>query len=63
MPLIPQQDIIVISGPYKPIERSQEQAAELLKQALEAYPPCRIVSITGTGNLAAYRLTAVVETI
>lgn len=41
MPLIPQQDIVwaaSVGGPEKTIA--------VLQQKLEAYPPCRIVSIS-----------------
>jgi hypothetical protein len=65
MPLIPQQDIVVIRGPYQvaPGQGTEDVAAQKLKLALESYPPCRIVSINGGGNLHAYVLTAIVETI
>lgn len=65
-PLVPQQDVIVIEGPYiaaspKSVEL---QAAEILRDKLEDYPPCRIISISSNGGkMHAYSLTAVVETV
>lgn len=66
MPLIPQQDIVVITGPYQlaPGQAHQAAAVEALRATLDKYPPCRIVSITAGGGLMhAYNLTAVIETI
>lgn len=65
MPLIPQQNIVVVTGPYtlKPGQEPVQAAAEKLQAALENYPPCRIVSLTGNGNMHLYSLTAVVETV
>jgi hypothetical protein len=66
MPLVPQQDVVVITGPYQleQGQRAEDAAAVQLKQALESYPLCRIVSVScGSGNMHAYSLTAVVETI
>lgn len=65
MPLIPQQNIVVVTGPYK-LKRGQDTvqaAAEELQTALENYPPCRIISLTGSGIMHGYSLTAVVETV
>jgi len=65
VPLIPQQTIVVVTGPYD-LKRGQEPvqaAAEKLQEAISNYPPCRIVSVTGSGNLHGYSLTAVVETV
>jgi hypothetical protein len=66
MPLIPQQDILVVTGPYQLAKGQTHQAAaaEKLRATLTAYPPCKIVSITaGGGAMHAYVLTAVIETI
>ena len=63
MPLIPQQDVIVISGPYKNAVGAYKEAPVLLQQRLEEYPPCRIISITCYGSMTNYVLTAVVETV
>lgn len=64
MPLIPQQDIVVVAGPYPPGQSIPQAAAEELRKILSTYPPCRIVSITaGGGPLHAYNLTAVIETV
>lgn len=65
MPLIPQQSLVVINGPYNlgPGQSSESVAAELLRARLEAFPPCRIVSISGINLITGYSLTAVVETI
>lgn len=65
MPLIPQQTIVVVTGPYT-LARGQEPveaAAVKLRAALESFPPCRIVSVSGSGMMHGYSLTAVVETI
>lgn len=65
MPLIPQQNIVVVTGPYT-LERDQqpvEAATEKLQAILENYPPCRIVSISSTGTGHLYSLSAVVETV
>ena len=63
MALVPQQDLVVIQGPYSHPSRSYAEAPALLRQRLESYPPCRIISITCRGNMADYTLTAVIETI
>lgn len=63
MALVPQQDVVVIRGPYSHPSRSYDEAPQLLRQRLESYPACRIISITCRGNMADYTLTAVVETI
>lgn len=66
VPLIPQQDIIVVTGPYTLAkgQTHQSAAAEKLRAILMEYPPCRIVSITSGGGLMhSYNLTAVIETI
>lgn len=63
MPLIPQQDIIVVTGPYGKGRRPEDQAAAMLVDRLKEYPPARIISITGGGILHGYVLTAVVETV
>lgn len=65
MPLIPQQSLVVINGPYNlsPGRSSESVAAELLRARLESFPPCRIVSISGINLVTGYSLTAVVETI
>lgn len=66
MPLIPQQDIIVVEGPY-PVggrdETSQVAAARKLRRILSEYAPVRIVSMTSSSNLHGHCLTVVVETI
>lgn len=65
MPLIPQQSLIVVTGPYD-LARGQSTegaAATKLRAVLESYPPCRIVSVTGSGTMHGYSLTAVVETV
>ncbi len=57
MPLIPQQDIIKISGLTESIE-------ELVKSELDKYPPVRIISASViTGSLHSTNLLLVVETI
>ena len=64
MPLIPQQNIVVVSGPYSP-KRGQdlvEAAAEMLQASLENYPPCRIVSISSNGTGHMYSLTCLLYT-
>lgn len=63
MPLISQQDIVTVEG----VDRV-EPMIELLKAALEVYPPVRIVSISSTvlrtgGGPTIRTLTAVVETV
>lgn len=65
MPLIPQQTLVVINGPYKLAagQSTENAAAQLLRAQLDSFPPCRIVSITGSGLIHGYSLTAVVETI
>ncbi|MGX1701700.1 hypothetical protein [Microbacterium sp. NPDC055357] len=63
MALVPQQDVIVIRGPYSHASRAYDEAPQQLKQRLESYPACRIISITCRGNMADYVLTAVVETV
>lgn len=65
MPLIPQQTLVVITGPYTLArdQKPEEAAAAKLQAVLETYPPCRIVSVTGSGTIHGYSLTAVVETI
>lgn len=63
MSLVPQQDIVVIEGPYQSPGTATAEAAELLRQTLETYPPCRIISITATGLGLSSRLVAVVETV
>lgn len=65
MPLIPQQSVVVITGPYNlgRDQSTEEAAAVKLRAVLESYPPCRIVSISGSGLVHGYSLTAVVETI
>ena len=65
MPLIPQQDVVVVTArDVFGAGSLQELAAETLKGKLETYPPCRIVSIIGDKVVAGvYVLTAVVETI
>jgi hypothetical protein len=61
MPLIEAQEIIVITTLGKPV---QAAVAELRAQ-LEAFPPCRIISIAfkAAGGLGGTDLIAVVETI
>lgn len=65
MPLIPQQDVLVIVGPYHLTkgQSTQQAAADELRRVLDSYPPCRIVSLTGGGTLHSYALTAVIETV
>ncbi|MBN9613653.1 MAG: hypothetical protein J0H64_09405 [Actinobacteria bacterium] len=63
MPLIPQQDVLVIRGPYQQPMQPYEEAAELLKRALDNYPACRLISITAGGSMGPYSLTAAVYTI
>jgi len=66
VPLVPQQEVIVVVGPYQLAkgQSAQEAAAQKLKQILAAYPPCKIVSLTSGGGLMhAYNLTAVIETV
>lgn len=61
MPLIPQQDIVVVNalGATPPV------AVEQLKKKLEAYPPCKVVSIAMMSSVGApgTDLVAVIETI
>jgi hypothetical protein len=65
MPLVAQQDVVVVRGPYKLAKdgRVEEAAVLKLRAMLEIYPPCRIISLTGGGSLHAYTLTAVIETV
>lgn len=66
MPLVPQQDVVVVMGPYNLARggRAEDAAVVKLRAILEAYPPCRIVSLTaGAGLLHSYTLTAVIETV
>ena len=65
MPLIPQQDILVITGPYKPARGGSFEGAavEKLRAALEGYPPCRIITFHISGSMHAVILTAVIETV
>lgn len=47
MPLIPQQDIMVVEGPYPvggPEESSQLAATRKLRRILSEYAPVRIVT-------------------
>jgi hypothetical protein len=65
MPLIPQQDIVVVTRPYT-VEKGQSvqaAAAAKLRWMLDQYPPCRIVAIDSHGPGIDYTLTAVIETI
>jgi hypothetical protein len=58
MPLIDAQDVITF------IYRGGSEPATLLKQKLEAYPPCRIISVTiAPAPGVNMQLVAVVETI
>lgn len=60
MPLVPQQDIVSVqAGGFT----SAAQLVPKLKQALEAYPPCRIISISTLKDNGALVMTAVIETI
>lgn len=61
MPLIPQQDIVVVED----IGGSLTSAVEKLTTQLDGYPPCRIVSIAIKQSAVIYgiELVAVVETI
>lgn len=65
MPLIPQQDIVVIAGPYEVARGGtfQAAAADKLKSVLEGYPPCRVIAISLDGVMAGTVLTAVIETV
>jgi hypothetical protein len=72
MPLIPQQDIVVITGEHirdwTALSTAVYPAAvDRLKELLEGYPPCRIVSLTcsgaGPNSNSEFTLVAVVETI
>ncbi|MBT2495075.1 hypothetical protein J7E45_05585 [Microbacterium sp. ISL-59] len=65
MPLIPQQDIVVVEGPYTLAkgQSTQNAAVQKLRLALASYPDCRIVSVTGSGVMHGYNLTAVIETV
>lgn len=66
MPLVPQQDVVVVVGPYQLAagQSAPEAAAQKLQQILAAYPPCRIVSLTSGGGIGhVYTLTAVIETV
>ena len=67
MPLVPQQDIVVVtvsSLDSRPRGQSLYEAAALaLAKKLESYPSCRIVAITSHGERHDYALTVVVETI
>lgn len=65
MPLIPQQNLVVVTAPYDLArgESIESAAAVKLRAVLESYPPCKIVSVTGSGTMHGYSLTAVVETI
>ena len=60
--LLPQQDLVVVQGPYTRASLSYVEGPELLRKRLESDPPCRIISITCRGNMADYTLTAVAET-
>jgi hypothetical protein len=59
MPLIPQQDVLVV--PY--FKGGLDGAVKKLRKDLEDYPPCRIVSIAmqTSGGLTA-ELVVVIET-
>jgi hypothetical protein len=61
MPLIPQQNVIVVSNPGGTVDQA---VAELHKE-LEVYPPVRIVSIsiTFTSLAMGVQLVAVIETV
>jgi len=62
MPLIPQQDVIVVEG----LKNGSAAAhVEALRQKLDAYPPCRIISISvGTTQFGGVeKLVAVVESV
>ncbi len=68
MPLIQQQDVIVIEGARPRKDQSVNEASVAKLQAtLAAYPPCRIVAITAMPSTApASRgptLIVVVETV
>jgi len=64
MPLIPQQDIVYVEGPYGGREPlSFETAFAELKRRLESYPSIRIVSLQHGFKLSGHYLTAVVETV
>lgn len=63
MPLIPQQDIVVITPPYAPHLSTEEGVAQKLRERLESYPPCRVVSLSHYVWGSSFGLTAVVETI
>lgn len=66
MPLIPQQDVVVVNALTQDVPDGKpvsDFAADLLRQALDSYPPCRIVSITHKTSIDAFSLIAVVETI
>jgi hypothetical protein len=58
MPLIDQQDIITIHRASSVME-----AKTALTAALSKYPPCRIVSVSITGQGIQVSLIAVIETI
>jgi hypothetical protein len=58
MPLIPQQDIVVVNAVGVGAQLSS--AADELRKRLESYPPCRIISISAVGGRD---LVAVIETI
>jgi len=61
MPLIPQQDIVTVNalGAIPPVAVAQ------LKKMLEAYPPCKVISISMMPSVGApgTDLVAVIETI
>lgn len=65
MPLIPQQSLVVVTGPYDLArgQTTEDAAAAKLRAVLVNYPPVRVVSISGSGIMHGYSLTAVVETV
>ncbi len=62
MPLVTQQDIVVLEDLRN---ANANVYVEALRQKLETYPPCRIVSIAMVSNQfgAVSKLVAVVETV
>lgn len=64
MPLIPQQDVLYVEGPYQcPDSMKFEAAFAELKRRLESYPAMRIVSLQQGFKLTGHYLTVVMESV